>query len=236
MNLKTMNLKNIIKDQQTRLPEDANFNMIVAGTSGSGKSYVIRKMIERLVNIPNVRLVLIDPKTVELEQFRNHLRTKWYADSDEDILNTLNKVYSLMWDRYRDMKADGLTVTKEDHVVVFVDEMYFLMESDYKKMYIKMFTRLMVMGRAAHIHLVLCTQTANRNVIPAGIRDNAPTIVCLNQQDETRYRYLLGKSYPELPVRGYAYVRTPAIRTPRKVRSDEVWDAIIDRPDAVTGA
>lgn len=206
-----------------------SYNTLIAGVVGSGKSFTENQIIKHMLNLPErAHMVLIDPKKVELQEWKDNPHTLWYADTEDDIYDALMRVYDLMEMRFSRMKVKGLKVTNESHVFVFVDEMAFLMQSRRKKEYVQMFSRICLLGRAARIHLILCTQVSTQDTIPATIRDNMVNIVCLKQRDDQKYRYLLGKmpSTGALPLIGFAYVLTPAMSRPTKVETKDVWKTI----------
>lgn len=209
---------------------DKSYNMIVAGMTGSGKSTLINDFIRRIQRRPDTQMVLIDPKGFELVEYQRCANTLWYADDEEDIYDTLCNVYDLMMMRKQRIKDQvlqtGRKASNEPHVYVFVDEMTLLMNSDYRKDYIRMFGRIAVIGRSMRIHLVLCTQTATRDTIPNSIRDNMPIIICLRQEDDYKYRYLMGRSFPDLPAVGMAYVKWPDSKKPVKMETDKIWDTL----------
>lgn len=204
-----------------------NLHTLISGVSGSGKSTLVRTILNQLNSEPDTKFVLIDPKRTELMQYRRSLKTLWYASSEEDIYDVLCRVECLMDTRFDRMCDQGMTVSDEDHVFVFVDEMAFLMQSNRRKHeYTQLFNRIALMGRGAKVHLVLCTQVATQDVIPACIRDNMANIVCLRQRDAGKYRYLLGDFPGRLPKFGFAYVFTPDMDRPEKVDADKVWNTI----------
>ena len=205
---------------------NGSYNTLIAGVIGSGKSYCEKNIIEALLRDARHMFVLIDPKKVELHQYRLCMGVLQYADDEETIYDALCFVYELMERRLEQMKEQNLTASKEDHVFVFVDEMAFLMQSNKKREYVQMFNKITLLGRAARIHLVLCTQVSTQDVIPACIRDNMTNIVCLRQRDAGKYRYLLGSAPGRLPTIGYAYVFTPDMERPEKVRTEDVWEKI----------
>lgn len=203
-----------------------SYNTLIAGTIGSGKSYTEKQIIDQLLRTTDSRLVLLDPKKVELHQYAGNMRTMWYADTEESIYETLCNVYDLMDLRFERMRAAGQTASTEDHVFVFCDEMAFLMQSRRKREYVQMMNQIVLLGRAARIHLILCTQVATQDVIPACIRDNMTNIVCLRQRDAGKYRYLLGEFPGRLPSVGKAYVLTPDMDKVEKLDVADVWDKI----------
>lgn len=205
-----------------------SFNTLIAGVIGSGKSFTENLIINQVKSDPDVQLVLIDPKKVELAEYRSLPNCLWYADEEQEIYDTLCKVYDLMEDRYHAMQAAGQKDSTEPHVMVFVDEMAFLMQSSQKKEYVRMMNQITLLGRAARIHLILCTQVATQDVIPACIRDNMTNIICLRQRDAGKYRYLLGTFPGRLPMIGYGYLFTPDMARPEKLKVEEMWDRIAE--------
>ena len=203
-----------------------SYNTLIAGVIGSGKSYTENLIIEQVKRDPEVQLVLIDPKRVELAGYKNRPSCLWYADDEQGIYDTLCKVYDLMESRYQAMQAASQKSTTEPHVMVFVDEMAFLMQSSQKKEYVRMMNQITLLGRAARIHLILCTQVSTQDVIPACIRDNMTNIICLRQRDAGKYRYLLGCFPGRLPMIGYGYLFTPDMARPEKLKVEDMWDRI----------
>lgn len=208
-----------------------SYNTLIAGTIGSGKSTIENMIIEFMVEMEEPSyMVLIDPKMVELQDWKDHKRCLWYANTPEDIADVLLRVNDLMHLRFQRMQKAGLKASTEPNVFVFVDEMTVLMSSKGKKEYAKIFSDICLLGRAARIHLILCAQNCTQKDIPATIRDNMLNIVCLHQRDEGKYRYLLGKmpAAGTLPAYGYAYVSTPWMNRPTKVKAEDVWRTITD--------
>ena len=208
-----------------------SYNTLIAGTIGSGKSTIENLIINYMIGLPDkAYMVLIDPKRVELQDWKNHKNALWYANTPEDIYDVLLRVNDLMYMRLDRMSDKGLKVSDEPHVFVFVDEMTSLMQSKGKKEYTKIFSDICLLGRAARIHLILCAQNCTQKDIPATIRDNMINIVCLHQRDDGKYRYLLGKmpAAGPLPMYGYAYVSTPWMSRPARVKAEDVWKTITD--------
>ena len=201
-------------------------NTLIAGVIGSGKSYLENLIINTVKGRSDVQMVLIDPKHVELYDYKMETNCLWYADEEEAIYDTLCKVYDLMNSRYSAMQAAHVKDSEEPDVIVFVDEMAFLMQSSYRKEYVRMMNQITLLGRAAGIHLVLCTQVSTQDVIPACIRDNMTNIVCLRQRDAGKYRYLLGSAPGRLPMYGYGYLLTPDMARPEKVKAEDIWEKI----------
>lgn len=203
-----------------------SYNTLIAGVIGSGKSYTEKTIIESLMQDGKHQFFLVDPKKVELHPYKNRPGVLRYASAENDIYDALCDVFDLMEMRLDDMCNKGLTASDDPHVFVFIDEMAFLMQSSYKKEYVSMMNKITLLGRAAHIHLILCSQVCTQDVIPACIRDNMTNIICLRQRDAGKYRYLLGSMPGRLPLVGYAYVFTPDMERPERVASGDAWTRI----------
>ena len=68
---------------------------LLAGVSGSGKSYTEHKLIDKLIN-ENSALILIDPKKVELIEYKNNPHVIRYATDTDDAKDSLYQAESLM--------------------------------------------------------------------------------------------------------------------------------------------
>ena len=67
-----------------------SYNTLIAGTIGSGKSTILNMIIRFMIALTEkAYMVLIDPKKVELQEWKNDPHTLWYANSLEDIYDVL---------------------------------------------------------------------------------------------------------------------------------------------------
>ena len=203
-----------------------SYNTLIAGTIGSGKSDTEEHILDALIKKGGNMFVLLDPKKVELYGYKDQVGVLQYADNEEDIFEALTFCFELMTNRNETARAKGMKTTDEPHVFIFCDEMAFIMQSKRKKEYVRMMSQIALLGRSARVHLILCTQVATQDVIPACIRDNMDNIVCLRQRDAGKYRYLLGEFPGRLPRVGKAYVLTPDLFECQKIDSRAVWDLI----------
>lgn len=177
----------------------ADFNdfphILVAGTTGSGKSVFVNSLITSLImrNSPDdLKLVLIDPKQVEFSKYRDipHLLCPVINDATQAKL-VLQKLVDEMNDRYAAFNnAEGCTSLKEyneyasEHglekmpfIIVFVDEYADLVDT------CKEIGQPVVMigqkARACGIHMLIATQRPSTNVVTGVIKGNLPTHVAL---------------------------------------------------------
>ncbi len=174
-------------------------HLMVAGTTGSGKSVCINTIITSILyraTPEDVRFILIDPKKVELASYRSvekhHLITS--DDIDEYVITTPeNAILSLRaaereMNRRYDVLADAVVrniqeynekaVQSDDlpvmpYIVVLIDELADLMLRAPKEVEIPI-ARLAQMARAVGIHLVVATQRPSVDVITGVIKANFP--------------------------------------------------------------
>jgi S-DNA-T family DNA segregation ATPase FtsK/SpoIIIE len=166
-------------------------HLLVAGTTGSGKSVCIAALTACLVmnNSPDeLRLVMIDPKMVELVRFNGlpHLIGKVETDL-ERIAGVLRWVVEEMQQRYklleelraRDIESYNRKVRRRKdydampRIVVMIDELADLMMSAAEQTEATI-VRLAQMARATGIHLVIATQRPSTDVVTGLIKANFP--------------------------------------------------------------
>lgn len=166
-------------------------HLLIAGTTGSGKSVCIAALTACLVmnNSPEeLRLVMIDPKMVELVRFNGlpHLIGKVETDL-ERIAGVLRWVVQEMQERYklleeiraRDIDSYNRKVRRRKdfdpmpRLVVMIDELADLMMSAAEQTE-AMIVRLAQMARATGIHLVIATQRPSTDVVTGLIKANFP--------------------------------------------------------------
>jgi S-DNA-T family DNA segregation ATPase FtsK/SpoIIIE len=182
-------------------------HVLVAGATGSGKSITINCMLMSILfkaRPDQVKLVLIDPKRVELSQFEGtpHLMTPVVTDPRKAAA-TLRAVVKEMERRYgvfteagvRDIGrfnevAPGRGEPPLPFVVVVIDELADLMlvaRSDVEDA----IQRLTQMARAAGIHLIVATQRPSVDVITGVIKANIPTRIALAVSSQVDSRTIL---------------------------------------------
>ncbi len=169
-------------------------HLLVAGSTGSGKSVCLNTLIISMVgksSPQDLRLILIDPKMVEFSIYENlpHLLTPNIITTREQAINSLNWAVAEMERRYKLLtqnhvvnireynnlpfvKADPLK--KIPYIVIIVDELADLMMEAKKDIEDKIM-RLAQKARAAGIHLVLATQRPSVDVITGTIKANLPS-------------------------------------------------------------
>ncbi|MFY9088737.1 DNA translocase FtsK [Arcobacter aquimarinus] len=166
-------------------------HLLIAGTTGSGKSVGINSMILSLLykNSPdNLRLVMIDPKMLEFSMYNDipHLLTPVITKA-ADAINALANMVSEMERRYTLMsktktknienyneKAQKEGYDTMPYIVVVIDELADLMMTSGKDVEYSI-ARLAQMARASGIHLIVATQRPSVDVVTGLIKANLPS-------------------------------------------------------------
>ena len=196
-----------------KLYEDllAQTHLLIAGATGSGKSVVINGMIaEALKNHPDeVQFILIDPKRVELIDYRGLPQTVKYASEPDEMVAALQYAMCMCDTRYKAMQAAGIKKWLGSRVYVFIDELADLMTTD-KKRVMPLIQRLCQVGRAAAITVVAATQCPLAAVIPTPIKVNFDAKVALRTVTAQHSRNIMDATGCEkLPRYGKAYFVRP---------------------------
>jgi len=178
-----------------------NYNILIAGRIGAGKSVFEHGMAYNLLNHytpEELEMYLIDPKRVELRDFIGFPHVKGYANTVDDSILLLEKVESIMNDRYDYMaRHRGMKMYDGSHIYVFIDELAMLMSKAKKEM-TALLENIMFLGRAALIHVVCCTQAPSRLCLPAQIQQNFTCRVGLWLDDAIDSRQIVKSSGCEL--------------------------------------
>jgi S-DNA-T family DNA segregation ATPase FtsK/SpoIIIE len=221
-------------------------HLLIAGQTGSGKSVSINAIICSLLmsaTPDEVRLILADPKRVELAGFNNipHLVVPVVTDHDK-ILNALYWAVGEMDRRYRlfaratarNIEAYNATRQGPDrvpYIVLIVDELADLMMSAPIQVE-KAVTRLAQLARATGIHLIVATQRPSVDVITGLIKANIPARIAFATASAVDSRTILDMTGAEkLLGRGDMLVLPPDV--PKPIRAQGVF--VSDREiEAVT--
>ena len=173
----------------------SQIHILIAGSTGSGKSTVVNGMIHAaLRNSPvKVGLILIDPKGCELAEYANLPHVIDYANRPQDIPRALQGAVALMNNRLADMKRRRLREYDGSDVYVIIDELMPIMtRPDIKKACYSPLLDLLALARAAHIHVVACTQSPVAAVIPTPLKCNFDARLALRTVSAQDSRNIIG--------------------------------------------
>ena len=184
-------------------------HLLIAGTTGSGKSVCINTIILSLIykHTPDIcKFILIDPKMLELSTYEGipHLLCPVITEAKK-AASVLGWVVKEMESRYRLMTKVGVRnidgynekhKIKMPYIVVIVDEMSDLMLVAGKEIenYIQ---KLSQMARAAGIHIIMATQRPSVDVITGTIKANFPTRISFQVTSKIDSRTILGEQGAE---------------------------------------
>ncbi|MGN1109499.1 MAG: DNA translocase FtsK, partial [Oscillospiraceae bacterium] len=184
-------------------------HLLIAGTTGSGKSVCVNSIIMSILmkSTPqDVRLIMIDPKKVEFMMYNGipHLLIPVVTDPKK-AAGALAWAVNEMLNRYRmfsennvrdftgynELAADPDSgLTKMTHIVIFIDELADLMMASPKDVEDSI-VRLAQMARAAGMHLVIATQRPTVNVVTGLIKANIPSRIALMVASQMDSRVIL---------------------------------------------
>ena len=185
-------------------------HMLIAGTTGSGKSVCTNSIIVSLLyksSPEQVRLIMIDPKMVELSVYNGipHLLIPVVTDPKKAAgalqwaVTEMLKRYRLFSERHvRDLESYNQQVeadldteeTAMPQIVVFIDELADLMLVASKEVE-EAICRLAQMGRAAGMHLIIATQRPSTDVITGLMKANIPSRIALSVSSGLESRIIL---------------------------------------------
>lgn len=195
-------------------------HLLIAGASGSGKSVLINSLIYSALYKPPTEcmFILIDPKRVELVDYKESPHCISYASEPQDIENAINQAVDIMETRYKRMQAARIKKSTEADIYVIVDEFADLMTTQ-KKETLPPLQRLAQLGRAANVHLILATQRPTKDIVSGQIKVNMDSRVALRCPTAQDSRNILDHSGAEqLPAVGFGYYLTPQTIKPKLIK------------------
>ncbi len=218
-------------------------HVLIAGATGAGKSSCINSIVTSLLmrtTPDDVRLIMVDPKRVELGQYNGvpHLLTrvivnpKKAADALKWAVAEMDRRYDLLADAgvrdiigYREkLDAGGLDPDQFDrfpYIVVVVDELNDLMMVAGREVE-EAIVRIAQMARAVGIHLVIATQRPSVDVITGVIKANIPSRLAFSVASQTDSRVIIDGSGAEKLV-GMGDMLVVTAKEPRPQRIQGAW-------------
>ncbi len=230
-------------------------HLLIAGATGSGKSVCINTIIVSLLykaKPDEVKLIMIDPKVVELKIYNEipHLMIPVVTDPKKASLS-LNWGVHEMNERYKtfaeynvrdlngynmfveehnaNLAEDGEKLEKKERVVIIIDELADLMMSAPGEVETAII-RLAQMGRAAGIHLIIATQRPSVNVITGLIKANVPSRIAFNVSSGVDSRTIIdGVGAEKLLGKGDMLFSPVGIKKPLRVQGAFVSDSEVNK-------
>lgn len=165
-----------------------NTHLLIAGSSGSGKSVALHALILSAME-QGYKLALVDPKRVELSFYKNINNLLLpIAKTSEEAENVIQNIYDLMESRYKKMDKLEQRQSDEVSILLIIDEFAELIEQNKKLM--QTIERIASLGRACNIHLILSTQYPIVKYISNAIKSNSARL-CFKCKSKMQYRIIL---------------------------------------------
>lgn len=221
-------------------------HLLIAGSTGSGKSVCINCIITSIIyhsRPEDVKLMLIDPKVVELSVYNGipHLRTEVITNMKkaEGALNWAVREMEARYQLFAGAKVrniDGYNKMNPDkkmpYILIIVDEFADLMNVAAKEVEV-LIQRLTQKARAAGIHLILATQRPSADVITGVIKSNIPSRIAFMVESALNSRIILDEGGAEtLLGKGDMLFKQAGALTTVRIQgafiSDEEVEAVVD--------
>lgn len=187
-------------------------HLLIAGKTGAGKSIVINGIIysQLCQYFPNeCQYIFVDPKRVELVQYKNLPHCLAYASEPGQPITALKAALAVTESRYKIMQSDGLKKFPGGHVYIVIDELADIMTT-CKAAFVPLLQRLAQIGRAANVHIIAATQCPLTKIIPTEIKVNFDSVLGLKTVTAQHSRNIIGRTGCELlPKYGQGYYQTP---------------------------
>lgn len=191
-------------------------HLLIAGTTGSGKSVCMNSLIISLLykaRPDEVKLMMIDPKMVELGVYNGipHLYVPVVTDPKKatgalqwSVVEMLKRYKLFSEDRVRDLKGYNANRAEKGEptlpqVVIVIDELADLMMAASKDVE-NSIVRIAQMGRAAGMHLVIATQRPSADVITGLMKANIPSRIAFAVSSAMESRIILDQSGAEMLI------------------------------------
>ncbi len=214
-------------------------HVLIAGTTGSGKSVCLNSLIMSILyraKPEDVKLVMIDPKAVEMKVYNGipHLLVPVVTDPRKAsgtlgwAVTEMLRRYQLLSeydvrniDGYNELADKDESMERLPQIVIFIDELADLMMAAPNEVEDSI-CRLAQMARAAGMHLVIATQSPRADVITGLIKANIPSRIALKVASNIESRIILDMQGAERLI-GYGDMLYSPVGTSKPIRIQGCW-------------
>lgn len=203
-----------------------SIHLLIAGTTGSGKSTTLHGLITDLLLSENPPLfAFIDLKRVEMIEYKRMCNTIAYADTAEQAMKLLQHILNIMNSRYKRMMKRREKKSQERRIYLIIDE-YAELFLNTKKQCVPLVQSILQLGRAAAIHCIVATQSPKADILNSNIKANITSVLALRTRSAQDSRNIIGFSGAEkLPdLYGNGIFSNPKLLNPLIVKLPPVND------------
>lgn len=181
-------------------------HILIAGCTGSGKSVVVNGLIYTMLSYSHKKYeyILIDPKRVELVSYKDTMHCIKYASEPKAMIETLQYSLDLIDKRHKVMSRKRLKTYQGSTVYIIIDELADLLKAGGTAVS-KILDRILMIGRAAKVFVIGCTQSILAKVIPSELQANFDTRILLRTANIKQSRLVGIADLHLLPKYGKAY-------------------------------
>ena len=223
-------------------------HLLVAGSTGSGKSVCMNSIIASILmryHYDQVKLVLVDPKKVEMSHYNGIPHLLWPVVTDPKKASAaLQRIVGMMDERYDTFAETGVKKIEEynswveknpekgekmPYIVVIIDELADLMMVASKEVEASI-QRITQLARAAGIHLIVATQRPSTNVITGIIKANIPSRIAFAVASFVDSRTILDRGGAEkLLGKGDMLFMPIGVNNPIRIQGCFITDDEVER-------
>ena len=175
-------------------------HLLIAGSTGSGKSVTIHGIITSLLMTESpvrAQFLLLDPKRVELNCYEHLPHIVEYADTQNTMIGALEYAVEETERRFSIMKQNHEKYFSGSTLYVIIDEIADLMTTCKSKV-LPLLQRLLQLSRAAGVRVIAASQTVHYTVLPTTLKCNFSVVLGLRTANANQSRYLVDCSGCEL--------------------------------------
>ena len=189
-------------------------HVLIAGATGSGKSVLLNCLLWSAIGYSTpfadnsgIQFILLDPKKVELIDYKSLPHTIAYADDTQRMTQALRLACDIIDRRYLEMQSQRIKTYQGSAIYIVIDELADLLLSENKSEITKMLQHIAQVGRACKVLLLACTQAPNRHILRSEIVLNIGCRIALRTNSNIESRQIIGCAGAELLSIGHGIIQ-----------------------------
>lgn len=195
-------------------------HLLIGGATGAGKSVLLNGLITTAITVNSpakVNFILIDPKRVELKQYKKLPHVLMHANNAETIAHALTVAARIMENRLEEMDRNDAKSYGGEKLIIVIDELGDLLNNknltlEQSRQIVGSLRHIMQLGRAARVFVWGATQSPSRKTIPPELQLNFTDCIALRCRSAIESRQVIGINGAEkLPQYGKGLFLTPSM-------------------------